>query len=343
MRKRAQLLTFFSLLAGSVLFAYVIKQTGPQELMARLSNLGPSFLLIILVSAARPVVRSLAWLHCMKPEDRGIGFLKVWRARLIGDAIGNLTTAGPIAAEPARLIFFGGRLPLTTAASSLSAEFFAYFISCCLVMLAGMAMLIGMFVLDPSLRRATIVALLALLLIIVVVVIVFSRRVSLISVLHAALNHFFSEHHFSPWIEKQVHKLLTIENYLFDFYRQHPSDFRGVIICEALFHVSAIVEIYLTLRLMDEQPTWTGTFIFEATTRLINMVFAFVPLRVGVDEAGTGLLAEALGLGTLTGVTLAIYRKLRVLFWTAAGLICLGFSFNNAFNRKSEKRKKTVA
>ena len=45
--------------------------------------------------------------------------------------------------------------------------------------------------------------------------------------------------------------------------------------------------------------------------------------KLGVDEAGTGWLAEALGFGSLTGVALALYRKLRVLFWTALGLVLM--------------------
>jgi hypothetical protein len=52
----------------------------------------------------------------------------------------------------------------------------------------------------------------------------------------------------------------------------------------------------------------------------VNMLFSFVPARVGVDEAGSGLLTAALGMGGVSGVALAIVRKVRVLFWTAIGL-----------------------
>jgi len=48
-----------------------------------------------------------------------------------------------------------------------------------------------------------------------------------------------------------------------------------------------------------------------------------VPLRLGVDEAGTALVTRALGLGTATGVTLALVRKARVLVWVVCGLLLL--------------------
>ena len=49
----------------------------------------------------------------------------------------------------------------------------------------------------------------------------------------------------------------------------------------------------------------------------------FVPLRIGVEEAGSGLLAGLLAFGTATGVTLALVRKGRMLVWTTLGVAAL--------------------
>jgi hypothetical protein len=48
-----------------------------------------------------------------------------------------------------------------------------------------------------------------------------------------------------------------------------------------------------------------------------------VPFRVGVDEALTGALAPALAVAAAVGVTLAIVRKVRNLFWAAIGLMLM--------------------
>jgi hypothetical protein len=64
-------------------------------------------------------------------------------------------------------------------------------------------------------------------------------------------------------------------------------------------------------------------FVLESVNRVINVVFKFVPMRVGVDEAGTGMLTKILRLGTASGVTLAIVRKARVIVWTALGIAFL--------------------
>jgi hypothetical protein len=46
-------------------------------------------------------------------------------------------------------------------------------------------------------------------------------------------------------------------------------------------------------------------------------------MQVGVNEAGTALVTQVLGLTLEIGLTLAIVRKARVLFWMAVGTALL--------------------
>ncbi|MFN0122754.1 MAG: lysylphosphatidylglycerol synthase transmembrane domain-containing protein [Blastocatellia bacterium] len=338
MKTRAHLLTVLSLLTGVALFVYFVRQAGLEQLLARVRGIGWEFGLILLVSGLRPVARTYAWLRCMQADERRrVRFFNVWRARVIGDAIGNLTTAGPVAAEPARLLFFGGGLPADVIAASLSAEFLTYVISCCVMMLAGLLILLGQYALSPQLRQISLALLAALSLILLAAALTLRRRWSPAGMAHAALHRFVEHHHFRGWLDRQLRRLLRLEEYLFDFYQQRPRDFLLVSLCEAVFHLLGVIEIYLTLRLIGAPRIgWDIAFIFEAVNRLINIAFAFVPVKVGVDEAGTGLLAEAMGMGTLPGVALAIYRKLRVLFWTAAGLLLLALALVQKGKRNEE-------
>ena len=67
--------------------------------------------------------------------------------------------------------------------------------------------------------------------------------------------------------------------------------------------------------------------------RLPARSFQFVPLWLGVDEVGTGLMTNALNLGSPAGVSLALARKGRVVVWTTVGIALLlhhGFSGRKA-------------
>jgi hypothetical protein len=63
--------------------------------------------------------------------------------------------------------------------------------------------------------------------------------------------------------------------------------------------------------------------VLEGANRLVTVVFKFVPLRIGVDEVSTAWFTTILGFGPTPGTTLAIARRIRVVFWTAVGTILL--------------------
>src|SRR5688500_9527789 len=91
MNLRSRLLAVVSALIGLALFIYVIKQTGFSEIASNLRAIGSGFLLILAVSSTRYLLRSLAWLRCMNSDERRVGFWALWRARLAGEAVGDLT------------------------------------------------------------------------------------------------------------------------------------------------------------------------------------------------------------------------------------------------------------
>ena len=82
--------------------------------------------------------------------------------------------------------------------------------------------------------------------------------------------------------------------------------------------------MFVTLAWIATPPTLLIAFILETANRLTNVVFKFVPMRLGVDEAGSALLTTVLGYTSATGATLALVRKVRMLFWTAVGRVLPG-------------------
>src|SRR5262245_61514491 len=160
MNLRSRLLAIISAIIGLALFIYVIHQTGLDEIGANVRKLGPGFLLILAISSSRYLSRTAAWLRCMMPEERRVGFWTLWRARLAGEAIGDLTF-GPVVAEPLRLVALGDRLSLSSGISSLTVENIAYTVSSCLMVMTGAVALLASFSLRESLRTAMLTTLVA--------------------------------------------------------------------------------------------------------------------------------------------------------------------------------------
>ena len=59
--------------------------------------------------------------------------------------------------------------------------------------------------------------------------------------------------------------------------------------------------------------------LLESVNRLVIIIFKLIPFSIGVDEAGAQFVGQTVALAAGVGVTLAIIRKGRALFWTAIG------------------------
>src|SRR5262249_31456139 len=93
---------------------------------------------------------------------------------------------------------------------------------------------------------------------------------------------------------------------------------------ELPFHALGLVEAPVPIWLIrGQQPLLIPSFILETVNRLIIVAFKFVPFQVGVGEAGTAFFTEMLGLGSASGLTLAIVRKARMGVWSLVGTILL--------------------
>ena len=323
---KSRLPVIISAALGLALFIYVLRQTGISEIAANVRGLGAGFLLILGISSLRYLSRSLAWLRCMAPGERGVGFWALWRARLVGEAVGDLTF-GPVVAEPLRLIALGDRVTLASGVSSLTVENIAYTVSSCLMVMAGAASLLAGFGLAGSARAAMLGALGAVSAVVLASILFIRRRWAIGSAVASALAHrLIADPARRETLDGHIARLRDLEEYVFDFYSRRPLDFLLVGLCEAAFHAGGVLEIYATLTLLGVETTLATAFLLESVNRAINIAFIFVPALVGVDEALTKLLTETLRMGGAAGVTLAIVRKIRMFFWIGIGLVFLSMS-----------------
>jgi hypothetical protein len=135
-------------------------------------------------------------------------------------------------------------------------------------------------------------------------------------------------------VEALVARVRDFETSTYDFVAGHPTRLIGVVACEIAFHVLSFGETYLTLWLLTGVSSPLSAFVLDTVNRIINVAFMMVPLRVGVAETGTGLVADAIGVGQAVGVTMALVGKVRVLVWAVIGLVLMG-RYRESFLRTS--------
>ncbi len=301
-------------LSGLALFVYFVERAGLDDVVDGIGRIGWAFVLIIGLSGLRFVVRAAAWIGCM-PAGHDLTVRHVVPAALAGDAIGNLLNV--LVGEPAKAFYLRHRAPLGRTLPALIVENLFYTLSTVIVIAAGGVALFLLVQAPGAGWLATGIPIATLALLVAAAHWILWSDTPIMS---AGLSWLARRGLAARVVARAAARVRDAETRL---QRDYPREWRRLLIVAALevsFHVLALVEIALVLGLISDRPvTLMDAFVLEAANRFVNVVFKFVPMRLGVDEAGTAMVADLLAFGTTVGVTMAIVRKSRMLFWTAAG------------------------
>jgi hypothetical protein len=306
-------------LFGAALFAYTLRQTSLAPIVVGMRSVGLGFLLILGLSGLRIVARAWAWSLCTEGPTP-LRMRDTLPALVTGDALGNLTPLGLFVSEPTKAMFVRHRVPLMTALSGLAIENLLYSLTVALMVASGTVALLFSFDVSQALRIVGLSAFAGMVVLLAVAGLVLGHQVKIVT----GIVDWLHQRRLAPIaLAHRLEKLRTLEDAIYGFHRRHPDRLWPVLALQGAYHVAGVAEVYVTLAFLIAPPAWLVAFILEAVNRLLTIVFKFVPMRLGVDEAGTGLLANVLGYTTATGVTMALVRKVRVLFWTAIGVALL--------------------
>ena len=298
---------------GLGLLAWMVWSVGVAEIVTDVRQVGWTIVAIITIGGLRFLLRAAAWRMCMDPPHT-LSLGHAFAAVVCGDTIGNLTPLGPLVGEPAKAAFVRGRVALAPAVTALAIENVLYTLSAAAMIAAGMVALLVRFQLPSAIRGVGEAAVAATLLLFALALWMLWRQPALIS---RALG-------LAPPLRRHAGRIQQIESQIYSFASRHRRALPGLALAEMSFHALGVTEIYLTLWvLMGAPPPWMTAFILETANRLVTVVFKVVPLRLGVDEAASTYVSQLLGLGPRLGLSMAIIRRLRILFWALAGGLLL--------------------
>ena len=146
---------------------------------------------------------------------------------------------------------------------------------------------------------------------------------------------------FRKWLEDGRLHVRLFENIIFDFYRRYPNRFLPISLYQAIFHALGIIEVWFILSKISEAiPTFYSAFLLESVSRVVTIIFKLIPFAIGVDEASSQFISQNLELGLAVGITIAILRKGRILFWAIIGVLIIlarGLSFAEIMRHKELK------
>jgi hypothetical protein len=306
-----------SVAAGIALFAWMVYRVGPGQVAGGLRQIGWGFVAIVVIAGVRFATRAAAWALCIELPHR-LAFRDALAAVVAGDALGNATPLGPIVGEPAKAAFVRTRVPLAAALTALAIENVMYTLSAAAMIAAGMMALLFRFDLPETLREVSEIALLAVVALFATAIWMLWRRPALVS---GSLRAITGP---AAGLGSRLDRVRAVEREVYTFAGRRRRVMFPLIGAELMFHALGVAEVHVTLWLLNgAAPSLLTSFILETVNRLITVIFKFIPMQIGVNEAGTALVTQVLGLGASIGVTLGVVRKIRMLVWSSVGILLL--------------------
>ena len=306
---------------GICIFGYFVWAVGVREIVDGISRFGfVGFAVILTLYFVRICARSYAWkLSVHGPYELSIR--DTIPAVIIGEALSSTLPLGILISGTSKAIAVRRRIPLVAGLSSVATENLYYSFITGIFLILGALFLLNGFAVDEGIRYT---------LDLMIGFLVVATILGLLMVIR--------QWHFASWICNWVYDrgLLTriletgrghirrFEDLIYGFYRNYPKRFVPICLLQAAYHILGVAEVWFALnRVGDTVASVQTAFLLESVSRLVTILFKLIPFNIGVDEAGAEFVGRAIALTAGLGVTLAIIRKGRILFWTAIGWLLI--------------------
>jgi putative ABC transport system permease protein len=321
--KRRGWLFYLHILAfvfGVTLLVLLIRAVGVEPIFQALGQIHYGFFLLLGLAGLRHAMRTLSMRVAVAREHRRFNFWQAFTTRLAGETISFFTFTGPVLGEATKAALLRKRVPLASAVQALAVDNLLYNLSVAVFISTGALVMLLTYELPVGARLPLLGIAAGMALVITLVV---AAVISDVMPVTAAVDFFIRRGWKAGWFRAKRDHFHQVEENVYDFYKKRPRTFFAMLACDFGAHATTVAEVAAVLWMLGFEPGLGVSYIIDSLTKVINLVFSFVPATIGVYEGGTGLILNTLGYAVATGLTIGIVRKASMIVWALVGLVML--------------------
>lgn len=301
---------------GIAIVVFIIHEVGWSKIEHSLGLLGWGYGIVIVYPLSWILLNTAGWrmaLHAQYAKQQPLR--RLMQIRLAGETFNSLLPSGYVGGEPLKAKLLARWIPMHEAASSVLIAKAAQSVG--LVFFVGLGLTLGGGSGHASLAHhpKTIIALVVLTGGIFIFTVLLTRRSfsRFGKWLHNLTGH--------PWLQKQEGKLLALDDSIGAFYREGKSRFLGSVLWHIGGWTAGALEVAVIFFMIGHRINWREAWFIGAMAQLASVIGLFAPAGVGLYEGGHYLAASILGLSPALGVSVALIRRVREIFWDMVGLL----------------------
>jgi glycosyltransferase 2 family protein len=300
-------------LIGLSVAAFLIHKVGLASVRQSLGLLRWGYLFVILYPMSWMLLNTVGWWWAIHKPFQRIRLVRLAMIRLAGETFNSLLPSGYVGGEPLKAALLGRTIPLREATSSVLISKSAQSIA--MILFVGVGLTAGKSTGPAVLHGPTLLALVLL-----------SAGIALFTWLLAKRS--FSRlarwiHGITgwPWLREQEPKLVALDESLGVFYRQGKGRFAMSIAWHMAGWIAGALEVAVIFMLLGHPLPLRQAWFIGAMGQLAAVAGMFVPAGVGLFEGAHYMAAAMLGLPPAVGLSVALIRRVREVFWDAVGVL----------------------
>ena len=305
---------------GLALLGYLVLRTGPQVVWDQVHAVGFGLALIIVLGGVSASIKTWSWRRAFTCDIRRLSWSRSFGAYLVSETFGQLGLAGKVIGEGMRVSLVSSAVPVANGISSGAIDGALHLLSSATVTVTGIIATLLLASVSSKWRFYTLLFASALVALVMLATVAVRNRWPLAGNAARAIGRL---PRFHKWVNGKQSVIDSAENNMLAFYREAPITFWEILSLNFLWQALAVLEIYIVLRFMGARIAVPSAFVLEGLTKLINLVGALNPGNIGTYEGGNMLITKLFGVTGTAGLTLALCRRSRSVFWAAIGAICL--------------------
>lgn len=320
---------------GAALFVYLLWRIGPDEVADHLIQIGWGILPILAMSVAWKAVNTGAWMLAFAPGVARPGYWQLMASWLAADVANHALPAANLGGEVARSYLLRGSVPVSTSLPTVVVDKTMEVLSGLLFTIMGVGAALFVLPLAPTIRYALLGSILLGSAAILYGVRLQSRQ-PITRIVDLAIRMPVP----TGFLEARRGSAARMDEHLAVFYAHHVGRFWVGFILHFISWVLGAFETYYIIIYMGVDFTLLNAFLLTSLTGIIKAAFFFVPAGIGAFEAGHAYLFHLLDFDPAVGLSAALVKRLRRLFWMGAGVL-LFYGLSRTGGRRPQRGNQT--
>lgn len=288
-----------------------------RELLQEFRTIGWGLLPLVLIEGVADIFHTCGWRHCLTGAQRDLSFFRIYRIRMSGYSINYLTPTATLGGEVTKGTLLSSGDRAAGAVSGVVIGKLAYVLAQLIFVALGSIVTLWKVDLPSGVYPAMLLcsAILALGIFSFLLVQKYGK-------LGVVVRWLVSHKIGGKLLEKAASHITEIDNELKLFYSRHPKELPMAMAWHVPGFACGIIQSWYFLYLISDQPSLVVAASVWFLGSWFDLLSFAVPMGIGVQEATRILAFNALGYGSLMGLTYGVTLRIEQIFWAGFGLLC---------------------